>query len=714
MTINRFGSWLGLAALLAFLAWQLAGWNRRESRPPAWDQSVHLEIALDLRDALRTGNLSAFWRQSPKAGMPPFPPLYYISLLPFGGGAYPARALWANWCFLALLGVSIFGIGRRFMGEWRALAAVILFLCCPAIQGLYRSQLSDLALAAWVAAAYWALFESEGFRRLAPTALFSVAAAAAMLTKWSAFSYLLPVLWPFARALRVSPNRRNALACAALAALLFLPWYLDQWLVLLPRLVQASADNAVPVWRSGAAFNYLIQMAGGLDFPFFLLSVAALVPAMRRGGEGKWLLLLWFAVSYGFWTVVPNRQLRYLLPGLPPLALFCAGLWPRPLMIGLCAFQLFSAANFDRGWVQPIVRRAGIPISFFCGLKPAREDWKLEEILRAAEEARDKERPFANITLVANHESFNGPTFDWAVREGDFKTLHVRGVNKRICEFSEFLLVKTGSLGPAYVVNQLPDVQRLVLDPGGWFQAGWRELRRFPLPDGSDAVLFKQRKLAKAPFREQKAHFDYYEEGGVTARDLSIDFGRFDAARGVYPLVRLSAKELRIRGLSIDGLAAEMEDLALLPAEDEGERGSLRRSGRRADIQAAHLMGCRFLRMKALRIDSAVVRRESLAAFLKSRIPGLREESADMQNGLLSASGRLRGARISAAVSLSLSDDRRSLRIELAGLTIVGVPVPVMIFGRHARFIRSFTPDPELPFEIVVPGISLSSGRLLI
>jgi hypothetical protein len=85
-----------------------------------------------------------------------------------------------------------------------------------------------------------------------------------------------------------------------------------------------------------------------------------------------------------------------------------------------------------------------------------------------------------------------------------------------------------------------------------------------------------------------------------------------------------------------------------------------------------------------------------------------------MENGLLSASGRLRGARISAAVSLSLSEDRRSLRIELAGLTISGVPVPVMIFGRHARFIRSFTPDPELPFEIVVPGISLSSGRLLI
>jgi len=707
VSIKRSWPWLALAALLAFLAWGLAQWNRREGRPPAWDQSVHLEISLDLRDALRAGHLSAFWRQRPKAGMPPFPPLYYFSLLPFGGGADPARALWANCCFLVMLAASLFGIGRRLAGDARALAAALLFLCCPAVQSLGRTQLSDLALAAWVAAAYWALLESEGFRRLLPSALFSLAAAAAMLTKWSAFSYLLPALWPFARALRSAQNRRSALVSAALAALLFSPWYLDQWPVLLPRLVQASGDNAVPVWKSWAAFNYVLQMAGGLDFPLFVFSMAALAAACwRRGAEDKWLLVLWFAASYVFWTLVPNRQLRYLLPGMAPLAVLCAALLPRYLVLGLSVFQLFCAANFDRGWVPQFAFRAGVPATFFTGLKPAREDWKLEEILRAAEEARDKGRPFANITLVANHESFNGPTFDWAVRKAGFQTLNVRGVNGRLCEFSEFLLVKTGSLGPADVVNQLPGVQTFVLDPKGWFQAGWRELRRFPLPDGTQAVLFQQRKLDQAPFKERTARFDYYEEGGVAARGLSIDFGRFDRARGVYPLVRLSAKELKIRGLSVEGLAAELEDLALIPAEDE--------AGAKNAVPAAHLTGCRFLRMKALRINYAVVRRESLAAFLKSRVPGLQDESADMEKGVLSASGRLRGLRVSAAVSLSLSEDRRTLEIALQRLSILGVPVPAAIFGRHGRFVRVLEPDPELPFKIVIPGLSLSSGRLLI
>jgi 4-amino-4-deoxy-L-arabinose transferase-like glycosyltransferase len=705
--LTLLGSLSCLVLLLGFQAWNLVDWNRRETRPPSWDQSVHLEIALDLRDARKAGDLGGFWRMKPKAGMPPFPPLHYAALQFFGEGADPRRALWVNWFYLALLSLSLWGLGRRFAGEWRGLAAAVLFTCIPETQWLLRNQLIDLALAAWVGAAYWALIESERFERRAPSLLFALAAAAAMLTKWSAFSYLLPAAWVALRAWPDPSRRRHALMAAGLASALFLPWYLDQWPVLLPRLVEASSDQAVPVWKGAAFFHYLRQMLGGMDFPFFILGLIALVvPSVRHDEKDKGVLIAWFALSYLFWAVVPNRQLRFLLPGMLPLAVLCSSLWPKALVGGLCAFQLFSAANYSRGWVGPVSIQAGLPapVPFFSGWEPVAEDWPIDAILQALEEARDKGAPVSDISLVANHASFNGAIFDWAITRRGLSKLHERGVNRRLCEFSEFVIVKTGSLGPAEVVNQLPEVQRLMLDPSSWFQRGWKELRRFPLPDGTEAVVFQQRKLEKAPLKEVKAHFDYFEEGNVVARDMTVDFGRFDQARGVYPLVKLSAQSLSVRGLSIEGLSAEMEDLALI-AIDSKDPGK---------PEAALLNEFRFLKMRRIKLISAAVRRESLAAFLKSRIKGFEPAAVDMDKGMVVASGRLKGVSLSAAASAALSGDGRSLEIAIGAVWVAGVPFPTFLLGRHARYVRGLEPDPELPFELAVSGLSLSGGRLVI
>ena len=49
---------LSLVGLAVFLAWEalaLRSYIRVESRPPAWDQAVHLEIALDYRNAIAAG-----------------------------------------------------------------------------------------------------------------------------------------------------------------------------------------------------------------------------------------------------------------------------------------------------------------------------------------------------------------------------------------------------------------------------------------------------------------------------------------------------------------------------------------------------------------------------------------------------------------------------------------------------------------------------------
>jgi 4-amino-4-deoxy-L-arabinose transferase-like glycosyltransferase len=251
---------LGLVIFLAFEAVLLRYFIQTDRRPPSWDQSVHMEIALDYREAISAGRWGDFWYLAPKSGMPPFPPAYHLLLR----GAYdsndPAHAaLWLNWFYMAILAVSMFGICWRFLPDSRAIAATIIFCAAPGLQDLLTTQLVDLAIVAWVAAAYWALLESEGFVNWPASIAFAVLHAVGMLHKWSFFSYMIPAYLVAVRATRDRDARLIVMVAVGLSVLLSAPWYWSHLALLPTRLVQASSDFAIPFWKQGAWAAYLIQ-----------------------------------------------------------------------------------------------------------------------------------------------------------------------------------------------------------------------------------------------------------------------------------------------------------------------------------------------------------------------------------------------------------------------------------------------------------------------
>ncbi|MEK9144511.1 MAG: hypothetical protein AAB339_02750 [Elusimicrobiota bacterium] len=128
--------------------------------------------------------------------------------------------------------------------------------------------------------------------------------------------------------------------------------------------------------------------------------------------------------------------------------------------------------------------------------------------------------------------------------------------------------------------------------------------------------------------------------------------------------------------------------------------------------QAAGLQDVRFLGMKRLSLASGSVSEKALAAFLEDRVNGLKEVSVSFSAGEAAAVGRLRGVRVACRVGLALAEDRGSLTSTAKGLSIGGFPVPLSLLGRRASFTRDFKPDAELPFEIRLPGLDLSEGRL--
>lgn len=687
----------GLLLLIAFHAMQTSQWVRHDTRPPAWDQSVQLETAWDLKEALAKGDIAGAMRMRPKPGMPPFPLLYHLSIQRAMTAPDPvAVALWVNWAYLALLCVALWGLGRHFLGEWEGLGAAILFTCVPEMGWLQREVLVDIPLTAWVACAYWALAASDGFRKKVPSVLFGACFGAAMMTKWSAFSFFLPAVIPFWAAL-TGFGKAAPLLSAAVAAAICLPWYAAQAPILVPRLFEAAADQAVPVWKGGAAFTYFFLMGSGLELPLLVLGVGgAFVPTAKRRNEDHWILVAWFLTSLVFWTIVPNRQLRYLLPGLVPLGVLAMGPWPRNLSIAACALSLLMAWNYPRG-VLPPLGVGGVPVSLFRSDKPVKEAWPLADILRAASEMRDTSLPFANLAFVANHPRFNGPVLNWERKRLGLDGLRIRGVTKRYTELCEFVAVKSGDLGPASVTGQLPEVQKVMLDPGRWFGRGWKEVRTFPFPDGTQAVLFQRRKLKAPPIAPGKVTVAYYEEGHFKAEGMVLDFGPWDAERGVYKTIEVKADSIGIRGLQVDGVDLRLEGVAFFNADETDA------------AKSDPLSDPRFTRIDAVSLRRATVRAESLAAFLEDRVRGLTEVSATIDGGTVSASGKLKGKAVSASLSAALLPGGKGIEAKPLSASALGIPLPARFFG---GLTLPFEPTSELPFRISMPSLTLEGGRL--
>lgn len=699
---------LGLAAFLLAEGLLLGRFVRTDTRPPSWDQATHLEIALDYHKALGAGRWGDMWFLPPKPGMPPFPPVYQLLMSAAYGSADPAHAaLWLNWCYLALLAVSLFAIAWRFMPDARALAATLAFCAAPGLQELMTTQLVDLSVVSWTAAAYWALLSSEGFTAWGPSLAFGALFAAGMLHKWSFFSYMIPAFAAAGFALRARSSRPKVLAAAALSLALFAPWYCSHLVQLPARLFQASSDAAIPFWRGEAWLAYFRQACealGPLPWMLGFVGVLASLRARRRVKNG-WVPLCWLACSYLFWTVVPNRQIRFLLPGLAPLGLFLAYAFPRPLVWSVVAVQLFGAANFFFGWAgpwaMPVPGMPRLALVSFYNRPPVREDWRIEEILRRVEADRDPARPLTNVTLVSNDRYFNAPTLHWERDRLGLPHARIRGVNSRLCELSEFVLLKDGSLGLSFVTGGLPLAAAEIKRPGGWFEAAYEVDARWPLPDGSQAVLYRQRAVRPKPFAQSRIRAARFDAGMAKLDDFRVELSGWDPARSDWRKVRAGVDLVSVRGLAVHGVKAELDCFSFVPVHGRTVRAD------------KSLTDARLMRLDALKVVSLEVRADELKAFLESRVPGLRLDALTM-DGTIKAEGRFRGASAALEAGLDLDRSARTLRVRPVSVRLMGVPIPVALFRPVKELTISLAPNPETPFAIDLPGLTIEGGRLTV
>lgn len=446
---------------------------------------------------------------------------------------------------------------------------------------------------------------------------------------------------------------------------------------------------------------YFKQASDAINPIVWLLgTIGLLAPQFSRRREQGWVLLAWVATSYIFWTIVPNRQLRFLLPGLVPIGVALAATWPKSVTRGVVILQLLGLFNFFGGWVGPVT--LDLPyysFRFFMNDPAAKEDWKIEEILRKIEAERDPLTPISNVTLVANDAFFNAPTFHWTQRRLGLKHVRMRGVNRRLCELSEFVLLKEPKVGPPSVVSGLPEAALEIQDRRGWFGRAYEEIARWPLPDKNNAILYRMRRVHKKPYEGKFLLYQHFAAGKATIKNLKVNFGPWDTEKSVYKSMNLNVGQLDVRGLVLEGINVDLTDAAFIPVMKTDRPDDW------ADV--------RLLRLQRLRINSLDVGAEELKAFLALRVKGLSVDEI-MLDKTVRVTGSFNGKPVSAEAGIQLLDGPRRVKVDIMSVRLSGISVPLSMFREIKELTVPLYPNPETPFTIELPGLTIANGRLTI
>lgn len=519
-TLNRRDLVVLLAIWVACITLDLL-WIQRQQIPPAWDQGEHLSRAIGIWNVLRQpAPWSSDWWFQLWAEAPSYRgPLTYVLTAPVLELLGPSftSAMAANGLWNGLLLLSCYGLGRqvhsRTAGLWSAFFAAV----SPALLNQRTDFLIDLSLTAVLSSCWWLLSEwrwqSEGNHWRWPL-LSGVGLAAVFLTRPTGLVLLwLPLLLLALRALHAARQQRwqplaQLLASATLALALSWPWFSQNWLTILSTINKARHWGVA--YQEGLEANslegwlyyprLLPTMAGGVLVAIVLCG-AGLAQIQRsnkrhkaRPPAGWWLW--WLSLPMGGMlvsTLMTSKDFRFVLPLLPQL---CLGLgvlvarvhtgWAIPWRVALMAIGLQSALWNQFGW--------GLNLSGFPSHRPISESgWPLEQIVATVR--RSSPHQLSTIAVLPDSERLNAFNLDAEGRRQQGRVAARQTVSPLDTagddlQHFDWFLIKNGDQGVMSDERQARQASLVAASPA-FIEAG-----RWPLPDGSSALLMKRRELS--------------------------------------------------------------------------------------------------------------------------------------------------------------------------------------------------------------------------
>jgi hypothetical protein len=291
-----------VAMVLVFLAIS-AWWLTRDLRVINLDNAKHANVALQWHTALTNGDLL-----EPLRVYNVYPPGTHIigalGSFVFGFNV-PATVMAENLVFVPLLALGCYGTGTVAFGRVAGVLAALFALSVPLVMAMFHQFLPDAPMAAMVAVSVWLLLASDRFARLPVTAAAGLALGLGMYTKGTFSLFVVGILAMLV--LRGGwRNWKGVLVCAGVAAVLAVPYYIDQF-----SSIRGQADGFVtgplPVWYGSVPFPTRTSVANYTWYFWNLVNNQLYLP----------LALFFFTgVGWALWRLVRTPRAAGYLPEL--------------------------------------------------------------------------------------------------------------------------------------------------------------------------------------------------------------------------------------------------------------------------------------------------------------------------------------------------------------------------------------------------------------
>jgi 4-amino-4-deoxy-L-arabinose transferase-like glycosyltransferase len=504
MTRMKYHHHALLALALLYLVVANIIWIARDDRPLYWDSAAHATSALEIADTVRDTGFRSLGRLPFLTGA--YPPVYHsivaIFFLMFGKTIDAAQ--WANLPAVAVLLAASYGIGRTVLKPFAAALSAITVVFYPILLWLSRETLIDYWLTALVALAIWVLLQTKDFSHRGWTATFGVACGIGMLTKWTfVFFVAPPALW-FAR-----KNLKNAALAAVIAAPLAACWYVPAAssvsTLLQFNTTQSLSEGDPNRFGLEALIFYLRALEGSqLFLPLFISLLAGLV-LLVFNFDRRWVpILLWIAGGWLGLLLFQNKDPRYTAPLLPALALITGLVFQKKERLAVILFALLIFQHYLVSFGIPqlppavVLAKGGDGLisydwnlyiqRYFSWGPPAREDWKIEQILRTV----SKTPGAARIGLVPDIPRFDTLAFRFYITRGRLPVT----IDRLVVPAEDAMRMNDYILAPESSLKREPgaDYAPQLLEIAGYLAQHpslFTLIERYSLPNGDTIRLYR-------------------------------------------------------------------------------------------------------------------------------------------------------------------------------------------------------------------------------
>ena len=465
------------------------------------------------------------------------PHLFPLTATPFylvGGESYDSACL-SNSLFLILLLIAVYQTGKLLSGPATGFWAAFILSFYPFVTRFSRLYWSEICLMAFFAWGIYLLLKTDSFRSRRYSLFLGVVIGLGMAAKQQFFFVMVfPILWEgirswftAAKSSRPSP-RVNLLLCLLLGAAITLPYYLLFSRTFSTKLIYAFSGGAWEPVESVFSFASLFWYLGRLQIQaslfFFLLFIPALIWLIFRGQRRERLIVLTFLADYLIFSFFPSKDARYISTLLPLMALITAlvisRIKPKALKIFVLALTvIFSGFNYlqvswRKGPFNIPYHKSRLKLPFFkselrllpAAYPPARPaNWKIEKI--SHDILNNLKEKKALILVVPYLPEFSVNSFQYLALEEapplkfvTVGTKHLYHYNYKYLLKADFVVTKTGPVVPFHHLRFEWEERTGALfnRPPPLLKASLRLIASYPLPDGTEARLYRRTKSAES------------------------------------------------------------------------------------------------------------------------------------------------------------------------------------------------------------------------